>query len=366
MNENVSFISSTKSKLHKVAGSNQIYYFQFTNGSSLNPREELFNYINGKVNSNAPFTINKYLWGLFKRPVKDNGHYYSDEEFIEAVEQNKLAPLGNTYILPNGRDYTQTDQNGNILVATSNSQLENETDGCGNMLIDGNTGDIIRAPRGSVIINKCNKNNGHYLMEIYNYANDPKTGRKQVVNVEYNFLDGNGKCVCPKAKFHKSQDGKCELFSFKRNFFDFSEGKFFSNWNILPNGYVLCSSEQPIFFDGECDLIKANRNKLGLNLPAIIENEESLLTRLYLRKIFLDNKLQEIGKQYDLGNITTSTYEKIINLFDKEYANFEDFEKNYQTQEDLKVLEKITNGTYSLDDVNISILESDEDSKELI
>ena len=67
--------------------------------------------------------------------------------------------IAGTPIIPTGLDYSKVYMNGNVLLASINSHLENE-DRVGNILINAD-GEVIRSPKPSVLIREADERTVH-------------------------------------------------------------------------------------------------------------------------------------------------------------------------------------------------------------
>lgn len=346
--KDVQFQSNTKKDLKGslVKGSNEIYYLQFATGANRDFRKEYLDYCEYKLTgvqptTPKPSTIGECVWGLYKRGVNPITHEpRSDEEFLKAIENQEIGPLGDTYIIPTGRDYTQVDQNGNILIASITSHLENYTD-CGNILIDGQTGKAIRKSKPNVIINACQKTNGFYPIEVYTTTTDKKTGEKNVTGLKYNFLSPDGKCVSPDFGFTKvPHEDKC-VFSFNRNFYSRHNGTFLSDWDLYPKAYVYCSEKTPYFFNGEWELLQENRRRVENGLEPIINDEKPFIVAMFARQNYLDEKTEELGQAFDNDEFNQEVYNDAMRAINEEYSQLEDFVENNETFLDAQIKENL-------------------------
>lgn len=338
-NKSVQFASNTL-KYEKdsiVRGSNGLYVFQFGTGTNRDLRQELINYHAGKAgltdlikDSNPSKNIGECFWGVFKKPESQ-----SYEDFIDDVKNSRIGFVGNTPIIPTGRDYTQVDSNGNLLVATINSKLDNYYDGCGNMLISGQTGEIIRAPKPSVIINPVDEKTGFYPIEIYKTKENKTTGTKEVYAREYNFLDGDGKILCDDFDFQLKESD--ELIKIPRNFYMRDENRVFNNWEIYPASYVYCSWNGVTLYPSVVDLITENRKRVANGELPIVSDERPYIREYYIRKAELDNIVESLGKSFDSGAITQTIYDKVLKVINKEFDTMENFESSIATEEDAKI-----------------------------
>ena len=336
--KDVQFQSNTKKDLKSslVKGSNEIHYLQFATGANRDFRKEYLDYCTYKLtgvqtNTPKPSTIGECVWGLYKRGVNPiTKEPRTDEEFLKAIENQEIGPLGDTYIIPTGRDYTQVDQNGNILIASITSHLENYTD-CGNILIDGQTGKTIRKSKPNVIINTCQKTNGFYPIEFYTTTTDKKTGEKKVTGLKYNFLSPDGKCVSPDFGFTKVPHEEKRIFSFNRNFYSRHDGTFLSDWDLYPKAYVYCYEKTPYFFNGEWELLQENKRRVENGLEPIVDDEKPFIVAMFARQNFLDEKTEELGKAFDDGAFSQEVYNDAMKVLNEEYNQLEKFIKNNET-----------------------------------
>lgn len=342
-NKSVQFASNTLKYESDslVKGSNGLYIFQFGTGTNRDLRQELINYHAQKSgmtdlvkDSNPSKNIGECFWGVFKKP--DDQSY---EDFISDVKNARVGFIGNTPIIPTGRDYTRVDGNGNLLVATINSKLDNYTDGCGNMLIDGKSGKVIRAPRPSVIINPMDKDTGFYPIEVYKTKENKENGVKEVYDREYNFIDKDGKILCDDYDFQvKDQD---EIIKVPRNFYERDGGKVYSSWEVYPTAYVYSRWDGVTLYPTIVDLIIANRNNIKNDEVPLLKDEHAFLREYYIYKNEIETHMEMLGKAYDNGSITEKMYVKAMGIMNEVYDKMEFFEKHIATEEDLKVEDEI-------------------------
>ena len=358
--KDVQFQSNTKKDLERsfIKGSNGIYYFQFATGANRDFRKEYLDYCEYKLTGAQPTssklsTIGECVWGLYKRGVNPLTRApRTDEEFLRAIDNQEISPLGDTYIIPTGRDYTQVDQNGNILIASITSHLENYTD-CGNILIDGQTGKAIRKSKPNVIINACQKTNGFYPIEVYSTTTDKKTGEKNVSGLKYNFLTPDGKCVSPDFSFPKVPHEERCVYSFNRNFYSRHDGTVLSDWELYPKAYVYCSEKTPYFFNGEWELLKENRRRVEKGLEPIVDNETPFVVAMFERLDFLDEKTEELGKAFDDGEFSQEVYNDAMKVLNNEYNQLEKYIKDNdslytQVRENLELYKNLYPATPTL------------------
>ena len=351
-NNNIQFASNTlkyESDSY-VKGSNGLYVFQFGTGTNRDLRQELVNYHAKKKgltelvkDSNPNKNIGECFWGVFKKP--DDQSY---EDFIDDVKHSRVGFIGNSPIIPTGRNYTKVDLNGNLLVATVNSKLDDYIDGCGNMLISGETGEVIRAPRPSVIINPADKITGFYPIEVYKTRENMVTGNKEVYDREFNFLDPDGKILCDDYNF--SSDGEQRIYEVPRNFY-MREGKcVYNSWDLYPTAYVIADWNKTKLYPSIVDLLVESRSRVNDGDEPLVKNEYPYLQAYYKRKNQLDAITESLGQAFDAGAITESIYNKALKCLDAEYGKFEFFEKYVATVDDDKIEEQLLNGSEQAED----------------
>ena len=323
-----------------IKGSNGLYYFQFSTGTNRDLRQDLINYLAKKngldhlVDNNIEHkNIGDSFWGIFKKP---EGMTY--DEFITKVKSSKIGFIGQSPIIPTGRDYTRLDQNGNLLIATINSNLDNYQD-CGNVLID-KDGNVIRAAQPSTIINACDERSGFYPVEIYKSKANKTTGAKEVYAREWNFLDPSGKILCDEYNF-ECHLGEEEIISVPRNFYMKDGKNVYTDWGLLPNAYVLCAGRQPKLYLSAVDVLIENRKKKAEGLAPIVEDERQYLEEYFLRKDKIENLFKELSDRLDSGSITQAIYNKIMNILDNECVMNDEFEENYKTENDQQLEDSI-------------------------
>ena len=334
-NENMQFLNSTLKYEGDsyIQGSDGLYIFQFTTGTKLDLRQELINYHAKKYDlmdmvkgdDSKVSNISAFSWSIFKKPEDQ-----SYEDFIEAIQNYKVGMIGNCPLIFTQRNYRQVDMNGNILAATFNSELNRYADGCGNILIN-SKGEVIRAPKASVIIYPADPKTGFYPIEIYKTAENKETGRPDVIDREYNFLSPEGKILSSEDNF-STHDGRSVIYDVPRNFYARDGKMVINDWKIYPSAHVLCEWNKTELFLSAIDLVMENRIASG-DLP-IVEDEKPYLTWYFDRKVELEAQMDKLGMMLDANKITQSTYDKIMKEINKEYARHELFETQYKTPED--------------------------------
>lgn len=342
-NRDVQFASNTMKYESDsyIKGSNGLYVFQFGTGTNRDLRQELINYHAKKrgledlvKDSNPSKNIGECFWGVFKKP---EGQSY--EDFIDDVKHSRVGFIGNSPIIPTARDYTRLDMNGNLLVATINSKLDNYLDGCGNMLIDGMTGNVIRSPRPSVIINPADKNTGYYPIEIYKTKENKDTGVKEVYDREYNFLDSDGKILCDEYNFQLKDEE--EIIQVPRNFY-VRDGKcVYNSWEIQPYAYVQCRWNGVRLFPTVTDLLVENRDRIANGELPILQDETPYLKEYYYRKNEIDVVTEMLGKAFDSGKITEKIYQQALNILNQEYDKIDFFDQHMATDEDRRIGDQV-------------------------
>ena len=323
-----------------VKGSN-LYIIPFARGTNRDWRKELSDYIIAKATgSEMPTPTQKNItdtyWGVFYKP--EDMEY---DEFCRLIDDGEIAMIGHAPIIPTGNDYTRTDINGNLLVKTINSKLDNYNN-CGNMLIDGRTGEILRMPQASTIICSLNDQSNYYTMEIYDTEIDKKTGNKVVTGRSYNFLDADGKIVNAERNFTLSPDGY-SITQFPRKYYDREGGKVIHDSNIYPEGYVVVEGRFINFYESSIALIEENRYRLSNGYTSLIDNEEKYLADLYARKNMLDHIVTTYGIKYDEDKITDGMYSRLMSKINDEYDKYEEFEEKFETDADRKFAENLDN-----------------------
>lgn len=325
-----------------VRGSNGLYIFQFLTGASHNPRESWINTLIARANGTTPVengrTIGAYLWNVYK---KDENMSY--EDFVKGVNKNEIAPLTKTAIYIPGKTPNEVDMNGNLLVATSNSELLEESDGCGNILIDGQTGKVLRAPAPSVIINQVDERTGYYLIEKYIEKTNPKTGNTYTDDKLYNFLDADGKLISSKTFFHRADMGTKLFTPVTRNYYARDGKKVINSYDIYPTGYIYNQGQDFMFLESDISVVLENRYRKSRGLEPINTLDNYHLIQAGKRLKELDEIIQVIGEDYDMGQISDATYQDMMSKFNDEYDKIEEFKQKYATPEDLEILDAYTN-----------------------
>ena len=326
-----------------VRGSNGLHIFQFMTGASHNPRESWINTLIARSNgTDIPKngrTIGAYLWNIYK---KDEDMPYSD--FVKAVNDCKIAPLTKAPVYIPNRAPNITDCNGNLLVATVNSELLGEDDGCGNVLIDGQTGECLRKPAPSIVINKVDERTGYYLIEKYVEKVDSKTGETYTDDKLYNFLDAEGKLISSKAYFHRANYDEKLFAPVTRNYYARDGKKLINSYDIYPTGYIYNQGQDFMFLESDLSVVFENRYRVSKGIEPINTLDYYHLMQTGKRLGELDQIIKAIGEDYDMGQISDATYKDMMSKFNDEYDKIDEFKQKYATQEDLDILDAYSHG----------------------
>lgn len=324
----------------RVKGSgSHLYIFPFTKGTSRDWRKEYTDYLLSKYTGEKiiPDKRSKIdtFWGVFYKP--EDMDY---NEFCRKVENGEIGMIGNTPIIPNGNDLTRLDLNGNLLVKTINSKLDNYLN-CGNMLINGETGEIVRTTQPSQIINSLDDHDEFYKLEIYSTTVDKATGNQYVSGKEYNFLTPEGKLVSPKQNFSLT-DKDFEITKFTRNYYDSDNKKVINDWSIYPYGYVVAQGRDIHFYDSPVRLLKEIRteNTDIHHLMGKDDVEIPLLADFYERREQLDMLKVKADTLYNNGKITSGMYERLSMLLSDEYDRYDEFRHLHETDRDRNLADK--------------------------
>lgn len=316
-----------------------LYIFPFTKGTNRDLRKEYADFLLAKYTGETIVPEKKHkidtFWGVFCKP--ENMEY---AEFCEKVNSGEIGMIGNTPIIPTGNDLTKLDMNGNLLVKTINSNLDNYQD-CGNMLINGETGAVIHSPKPSRIINALDyKTGNYYLVEIYKTTLDKETGNQYVSGKEYNFLTPEGKLVNSDTNITLSYDEDFNLVKIPRNYFEKDGKKLINDWNIYPCCYALTKNRDIYFFDSPLNLLEDYRTN-GYSADILDSNAEiNILADVYERKAELENVRNKADNMYFDKKISSAMYDKLAILVCDEYDRYDEFRVKYETARDRELAEQ--------------------------
>ena len=335
-NKNMQFISSTTKDGFYIKGTDNLYVFQLTTGTAENPRQAFLNYLYEKngmqervSESTTKSTAGESFWAIIQKPED-----MEFADFAEGVKNNEYPYIAGTPIIPTGLDYSQVDMNGNILLASINSHLENE-DRVGNILINAD-GEVIRSPKPSVLIREADERTGFYLIEVYDYQVDKVTGKKRPVAKSYNFLDPKGKILANDYDF-ELKFGEEEIIEVPRNFYMKNGKKVYNDWEVYSEAYVYCGGRQPELYLSAIDLVIENRERVNKGIAPLIDDERPYLEAYFVRKEKLENLFKVLSDRLDNGTITPLMYDKMMKELDKECTRNEYFEDNFKTPDDERI-----------------------------
>lgn len=353
-NNNIQFQSNTNKyeKDTRIHGSDVLYLMQTMSGTNRNLRDEYIDYLTFKSTGVQPKqeekNVGAYFWKVYKKP--ENMPY---DEFVKAVNNGTIRELGNSPITILGRQANELDINGNYLCATINSNLQDEMDECGNMLIDGTTGEVLRKPTPSIIINKADDRTGFYLVEQYKSTLDKLTGNQVITDKQYNFLDTDGKLISKNTYFNRANFGEKLIKPVYRNFYARDGKSVINSYDIYPMGYIYNEGQDFMYLESDLRLVIENKYRVSKGLAPIDNLDNYHIERAGKRLSELNQIVEQIGMSYDLGEITDETYSKIMGIINDEFDKAEEFKAKYATDEEIKLFENAQeSGDKSIYDVN--------------
>lgn len=185
----VEFVFNTKGEPHQISGTD-LYYFQEQVGVHKNGYDAFKDHILKKLGSEPTEERHRKLrenaWVIYKK--NDNESY---EDFVADIKAGNRHKVGDLILTPYNQNL-QADKNGNIIVKTLGSDLENYSD-VGDVLIS-KDGKILHNTHGSACINKAD-DNGYYRLDVFKSEVNKTDGKKDIIRIDVNFLDADGKKI---------------------------------------------------------------------------------------------------------------------------------------------------------------------------
>lgn len=290
--------------------------------------------------------LNNYCYKIYIREGR------SIEELTEALSSKnndghlpRPHLVGDMFFSPVNQDFAP-DENGNLLLKSHGSQLENiKVDG-GDVLID-SKGNVLKNTKGHMFIYALQQKDmedgdvqfGYYKTAVFNAKNDYVRNTTDITGIEYNFLTPDGKQL---SRTHFERTDKPTLVPLERTFRYEGKNSLLIDKDVLPTGYVYTDQGDIRFFPSSTALLIANRTRQSENpnLPPFVRNENPIILDHYERLLKIpeiQNKLTEKcskGFKSEKGGISYDAYRSAIGAMKEESDLINIFERNFENRHD--------------------------------
>lgn len=300
--------------------------------------------------------LNNYAMKIY---IKEGRSLDEVAEAISSKNNDGHLPrphlVGDMFFSPVNQELTP-DANGNLLLKSHGSQLENIKIDGGDVLIDCK-GNILRNTKGHMFIYSLEQKNtpegvvdfGYYKTAVFTAKNDYVRNTTDITSIEYNFLTPKGNLI---SRTHFDKTDRPTLVPVERVYRDDRGSSLFIDKDILPTGYVYTDSSEVMFFPTPSALLIANRTRIGENpnLPPLLKNENAIIVDLYERELQIPRiqaKLTEKcskGFKSQKGGISYETYRDAIKSMNEEAELSNIFRKNFETAHDRAIEESLSIG----------------------
>lgn len=274
--------------------------------------------------------LNNYCYKVYIR----NGR--SIEELEEALGPNNKDGhlerphlVGDIFFSP--LNEFNVDENGQLLLMSHGSNLEDVHKNGGDILID-KKGHIVRNTHGQMYIYPADEF-GFYPVDVFKAKGDYERNTSDIIDIEKNFLDPSGKLV---SRTHFGTTHKPMLIDVARTYSDKSGGDTLISKDIYPTGYVYSDNNSVKFFPSATALLIANRNLLQENPHATpyVKDETSFIMEHYERLKAIPAVQSKLTQKFGKESISYSTYKKAINAMQYEDTLNALFESEFETASD--------------------------------
>lgn len=296
--------------------------------------------------------LNNYCIKIY---IKDGRSLEELSEAISSRNNDGHLPrphmVGDMYFSAVNQNLT-LDANGNLLLKSHGSQLENLKIEGGDVLIDAK-GHILRDTRGSMYIHALEQPNtpdecvqfGYYKTTVFKSKSNPDNNTTDIVGIEYNFLSPKGKQV---SRTHFDKTDRPTIVPVERTYRDDRDGLFISK-EVLPTGYVYTDKDNIFFFPSAVAFLIANRTRKSEhpNLPSLIEDETPIIQDFYARQEDLPRILEKLsdkcykGFRGEKGGVSYETYYNIRKAMKEESDLNVIFTKTFETESDRAIHEEM-------------------------
>lgn len=283
--------------------------------------------LENKADKSHYYNIRKYALSIYRKP---DGVTF--EELVEMVEKNAIPMVSKLMFSTSNK--MKLDDNGNLLLQSVESKLENAPQGVGDFLLD-REGNILRNTKGSMTIYPCDEF-GNYPVVVYDRKRDSKTGRIYSNPHKYNYLDKDGHLYTQK---HFERSETPVLYEIKHTYQD---DTFIDRNFMYPKAYVITDRDGAKLYPSATALLIAHRSALLENAEAgIVGDEKDLLVEHYKRFDAINDARKKLQAKFNNGSISESQYVKAMRTLDEELGFMRIFTEDFETKADLKIQEEL-------------------------
>jgi len=331
-------------KLRAIAGTDLAYILCPIAVNQKNGFDKYIDYLasktNGAVIINSKPTqrvLREYGYKIYKRHGKPLNKLEKD------IKENSADLVGDMAFDAVGQSF-EPDDNGNLLLRSYGSDLENVMIDGGDVLINSN-GKVLRNTRGHMFIHKCDAF-GNYPCDVFVSKTYPLSDKVDIIRLDYNFLTSDGHLV-KQQNFQRSETPVIKEIS--RTYNDKTDEKVFvdSSKLIYPKAYVYDGGKNdgqfPMFFPSATALLIENRTRIQEGEQPIVDNETPYLIEHYQRQQNIPFAQRKLSEKSARGTIPYSTYIKTIELLSNEEMMTRIFSE-FETKTDLEILNALEAG----------------------
>ena len=242
--------------------------------------------------------LRSYCVKIYKRQGK------SLEELEQDIYNNTAILLGDTFFSAVNQTFTP-DDNGNLLLRTFGSSLDDIMRPCGDMLISSD-GTILKESKGSYAIFPCDSF-GNYEVAKFVARRNSKEDEVDIVRIDHNFIDKNGKFFSNKAFTHTTEP---TFYTLDHTFSAQSQKLYIDNKKeINPRCYVYLDKNECKLFPSATALLIENRARKQIDgAEGYIADETPYIIEHYERLEKIPQVLKRLAKLYSDGKISYTTY----------------------------------------------------------
>lgn len=332
-------------KLRMIKGTSLAYILTPVGVKGKNGFDKYIDYLSSKTDavvSEEPMRGQRVLREYCYKIYKLNG--MSLEELDKAVKNNTAQLVGDMMFAVTNQNL-ELDENGNLLLKSYASDLENIKIEGGDVLLSAD-GEVLRKTNGQMFIREADAC-GNYLCDVFVAQSKPMSDVVNIERIDFNFLDSNGKKVS-RQNFERKDEPV--LYTIDRTYSD--PEKMFLDKTILPTAYVYMpdksSGETPQFFPSATMLLVENRARLmeNPNATPIVADEREYLEAHYQRLLEIPRIEEKLTQKNASGSMNFDVYRRSMATLEREKQMTNLF-LEFETDRDREIAYAIETGDFS-------------------
>lgn len=334
-------------KLKRIPGTNIAYILTPCAVNFKNGFDKYIDYLASKTNGAVKAdsaehhrTLREYCYKLYKI----NG--LTLEELEEKIKANKAELVGDMFF-STGNQIFETDDNGNLLLKSYGSDLENIGLDGGDVLLDSD-GDVLRSTKGHMFIRQVDAF-GNYPCDVFVAKGEFMSDNVKIVRIDYNFLNKDGKLI-RKQNFERTTTPT--MHEVERTYSYKDDDKVFvdSSKSIYPKSYVFDPGKGnggfPMFFPSATALLIENRNRIEEGKSPIVQDETPYLVDYYKRISQISSIQVKLTQKYQRGSLSPKAYRKAMHEIAEEEMLSRIFSTEMETKADRKIESAVALGEF--------------------